>query len=41
MNEVVLDQIYEEIETIKQVIDENKAELEQVITKLSQMESDP
>ena len=38
---IPLDEIYEEIETIKQVIDENKAELEQVITKLSQMESDP
>ncbi len=36
-----LDQINEEIEVIKQVIEENKAELEQVITKLSQMESEP
>ena len=40
-DDVSLDQIYEEIETIKQVIDDNKAELEQVITKLSQMESNP
>jgi len=40
-DDVPLDQIYEEIETIKQVIDENKVELEQVITKLSQMESNP
>ena len=39
--DVPIDKIYEEIEMIKQVIDENKAELEQVITKLSQMESDP
>ena len=38
---VPIDEIYEEIETIKRVIDENKEELEQVITKLSQMESDP
>ena len=40
-DDVPIDKIYEEIEMIKQVIDENKAELEQVITKLSQMESDP
>ena len=40
-DDVPIDEIYEEIETIKQVIDENKAELEQVITKLSQMKSDP
>ncbi len=40
-DDVHLDQINEEIEVIKRVIDENKAELEQVITKLSQMESDP
>ena len=40
-DDVPIDEIYEEIETIKRVIDENKAELEQVITKLSQMESDP
>jgi len=36
-----IDQINDEIEVIKRVIEENKAELEQVITKLSQMESDP
>ena len=40
-DDVPIDEIYEEIETIKQVIDENKAELEQVIIKLSQIESDP
>ena len=40
-DDVPLDEIYEEIEIIKQVIDENKVELEQVITKLSQMESNP
>ena len=36
-----IDQINEEISIIKQVIEENKAELEQVITKLSQMKSIP
>jgi seryl-tRNA synthetase len=40
-DDVPIDEIYEEVEIIKQVIDENKAELEQVITKLSQIESDP
>jgi seryl-tRNA synthetase len=40
-DDVPLGEIYEEIETIKQVIDENKVELERVITKLSQIESDP
>jgi seryl-tRNA synthetase len=40
-DDIPLDEIYEEIETIKQVIDENKVELERVITKLSQIESDP
>ena len=40
-DDVHLDQINAEIKVIKQVIKENKAELEQVITKLSQMESDP
>ena len=40
-DDVPIGEIYEEIETIKHVIDENKAELEKVITKLSQMESDP
>ena len=40
-DDVHIDQINDEIEVIKRVIEENKAELEQVITKLSQMESDP
>ena len=40
-DDVPINEIYEEVEIIKQVIDENKAELEQVITKLSQIESDP
>ena len=40
-DDVHIDQINDEIELIKRVIEENKAELEQVITKLSQMESDP
>jgi biopolymer transport protein ExbB/TolQ len=40
-DDVHIDQISDEIEVIKRVIEENKAELEQVITKLSQMESEP
>ena len=40
-DDIHLDQINEEIKIIKQVIEVNKAELEQVITKLSQMESNP
>jgi len=40
-DDVHLDQINEEIKVIKRVIEENTAELEQVITKLSQMESQP
>ena len=40
-DDIHIDQINEEIAVIKQVIEENKAELEQVITKLSQMESEP
>lgn len=40
-NDTHLDQINEEIAIINQVINENKAELEQVIQKLSQMESEP
>ncbi len=40
-DDIHLDQINEEIKVIKQVIEENKAELEQVITKLSKMESQP
>ena len=39
-DDVNLDQINEEINIIKQVINENKAELEDIIQKLSQMESD-
>ncbi len=38
---IPLDQINEEINVITQVINENKAELEQVIQKLSQIESEP
>jgi TolA-binding protein len=40
-NDVHIEQINEEIKIINQVIEENKAELEQVIAKLSQMESNP
>lgn len=40
-DDVHIDQINREIEVIKRVIEENKVELEQVLTKLSQMESDP
>ena len=40
-NNVHLETINEEIKVIKRVIEQNKAELERVITKLSQMESDP
>ena len=40
-DDIHIDQINDEIEVIKRVIEENKAELEQVITKLSQIESDP
>ena len=40
-DDIHLDQINEEINVIKQVIEENTAELEQVITKLSQIESKP
>jgi len=36
-----LDQLNEEIEVIKRVVNENKEELEQVIKKLSQIESKP
>jgi len=36
-----LDPINEEIEVIKQVVNENKEELERVIEKLSQIESKP
>ena len=40
-DDVHIEQINEEITVIKRVIEENRAELEQVIEKLSQMESDP
>ena len=36
-----LEQINEEIDVIKQVINENKEELEQIIKKLSKMEPEP
>ena len=36
-----LEQINEEIEVVKRVINDNKAELEQVIQRLSEMESEP
>lgn len=36
-----LEQINEEIEVVKRVIRDNKAELEQVIQKLSEMKSNP
>ena len=39
-DDVHLEQINEEITIIKQVIDDNTKELEQIIKKLSQMESD-
>ena len=39
--DVHLDPINEEIEVIKQVVNENKEELERVIEKLSEMESKP
>ena len=36
-----LEQINEEIEVVKRVINDNKAELEQVIQRLSEMEYEP
>ena len=39
-NDINLDQVNQEIDVIKKVINENKAELEDIIKKLSQMESD-
>jgi predicted PurR-regulated permease PerM len=39
--DIHLDQINEEILVIKQVVNENKEELERVIEKLSQIESEP
>ena len=40
-DDIPIDQINEEIEVIKRVINDNKAELEEVIKKLSQTESNP
>jgi len=40
-DDIHLEQINEEIKVIKRVINDNKAELEQVIQKLSQIESKP
>ncbi len=40
-DDVNLEQINDEIDIIKQVINENKEELEQIIKKLSQMEPEP
>jgi len=39
-DDIHLEQINEEIETIKQVIDDNTKELERIIKKLSQIEPD-
>ena len=38
---VNLDQLNEEIKVIKQVVNENKEEFEQIIQKLSELESNP
>ncbi|MBL7001215.1 MAG: hypothetical protein ISR80_00410 [Nitrosopumilus sp.] len=40
-DDIHLEQLNEEIEVIKRVINENKEELEQVIIKLSKIESEP
>ncbi len=40
-DDVHIDQINQEIAVVQRIIEENKAELEQVITKLSQMEPKP
>ena len=40
-DDIHLEQINEEIDVIKRVINENKAELEEVIKKLSEIESKP
>nr|WP_067960091.1 hypothetical protein [Nitrosopumilus sp. Nsub] len=40
-DDVNINQINNEIEVLKRVIDENKSELEQIIIKLSQMEENP
>ena len=39
-DDVHIDQINQEIAVVQRIIEENKAELEQVIAKLSQMESE-
>ena len=41
IDDVHLEQLNQEIEVLKRVINDNKAELEQVIKKLSTMESKP
>lgn len=40
-DDVHIDQINQEIAVVQRIIEENKAELEQVITKLSQIEPKP
>jgi predicted PurR-regulated permease PerM len=40
-DDVTISQINNEIDVINRVINENKLELEQIITKLSQIESNP
>ena len=40
-DDININQINNEIEVLKQVINENKSELEQIITKLSEIEMDP
>ena len=40
-DDVNINQINNEIEVLNQVINENKLELEQIITKLSKIEKDP
>ena len=40
-DDININQINNEIEVLKQVINENKSELEQIITKLSEIEKDP
>ncbi len=40
-DDVNINQINNEIEVLKRVIDENKSELEQIIIKLSQIEENP
>ena len=40
-DDVNINQINNEIEVLKQVINENKLELERIITKLSEIETDP